>query len=131
VVEPNWQDKYVRDALRRQSPMLVNCRTHAPSKLSSTLWPGSGPARAVVSAGHPHYDLYPRRSRAWREGVQGGFETGRIVLGEIELNEEPQDTRWFGPSSTYRFVLVEPIEQVDETWFQVPTEWLDVPAEPG
>ena len=132
VVQPNWQDKYVRETLRRHSPMVLQLPAARPEQTVTEVltWGQVRPGQ-----------WYPQTTRSttlildddgtWREGTQDQFETGYLAGGEIRRNDHPQDTRKFGASSTYRYVLVEPIDQVDETWFQVPAEWLDVPAEPN
>jgi hypothetical protein len=132
VVQPNWQDKYVRDLARRKSPILHPLPDARPERTVTEIvaWgevrPGQWYPQVIRTT-----TLIRADDGTWQEGTQDQFETGYIAWGEIQRHEQPQDTRRFGSSSTYRYVLVEPIDQVDETWFQVPPEWSNVPAEPG
>ena len=132
VVQPNWQEKYIADVVRRKQGIICPLPNARPERgvIEVLAW-------AEVRPGQ----WYPQTTQTrtfvltddgvWQEGTQDRFERGEVVFDKVTVKPNPQDSRVLGTNRTYRYALVTPIEQVDETWFQVPAEWLDVPAEPN
>jgi hypothetical protein len=126
-MKPNWQDEYIRwDA----------DKTHYARRPLPDA-PAAGWEIAVVEWGLLRDgEWYPAllRQRSLIQNANGGWEE----RSDAAANDEPYimageiiyDKKWTNTPVTYTRILAEPLDHVEDAWFELPEEWLSVPAQP-
>lgn len=126
-LNPDWHEEYIKGV----KSSLVRLLPEAPAQ---------GTMREVVEWGELVPGVwYPMLSITrfivrndegdWVDQCNSGFENGQVTLGTVLRREQVDQptTPEPRPASTYTYVLALPLEHLEDKWFEVPDEWLDVP----
>jgi hypothetical protein len=119
----NWQEEYLQYSSSVVRPLL-----DAPAQ--------GGESEVLEWAQLRENRWYPKLSmiRQIKQSADGKwpnddqpFSEGQ-VLGAGQVSHEP--ARFAGGTSAvrYHYILAEPLEHVEDAWFEIPPEWLAVPA---
>jgi hypothetical protein len=124
-LDANWQEKYVNDntSCTLRSPVDAPTESHEHEVLEwAELRPGQWYPRLVrmhTLIQTPDGRWVARQPEAVVRYLVGG-ETVEYEKTEQEARERAEPK--------YRYILAEPLDDVDESWFELPPEWLEVPA---
>lgn len=105
-LKSDWQEVYSRGGLNSECP-------------------ADAPARRSESEVLEWAELRPGQ---WYPAVKRARRLERASDGTWQPRQEPNRPDFH--AVTYQVLVATPLDQVDDAWFEVPAEWLAVPAKP-
>jgi len=124
-LDSNWQEQYINDN--------TSCTLRTPPDAPAR----GGESEVLEWAELRPGQWYPRltRSRTLIQTEDGRWVAPQpqrkvryLTAGEIVELERSEEEAKRRAKPNYRYILAEPLDQVDESWFTIPAEWLKVPA---
>lgn len=126
-LNPDWHEEYINGST---SP-IVRLLPEAPAQGTERevlewgeLIPGTWYPKLILTR-----FIVQNDEGDWVEQEDSGFEDGRVTMGQV-LRKRPEDrpaNPETQPAWTYTYVLAIPLDHLEDEWFAVPDEWLDVP----
>ena len=125
-LRPDWQDAYISGVQSGMVRLLPDAPAQGEeievlewAELKPGWWyPAFREVRNVVQSADGE----------WAPSTSNGYREGSVVFGQVFRYDVPRESDPL-PSTSHIYLAAEPLDNVPDACFQVPTEWLNTPIQ--